>query len=142
MKTLKNIKKLSANGTRKMMRIGISTDFSWFELRQKLIEALNAVDYELVDLVSYELVTGENYPDFIVPLAKAVSDENDKNSRTHWLNGIETCTEINKIPGVCATVITEPIAPGVEPGDEDLFVRCVGGQIGQVHLRSCSVKRG
>lgn len=139
METLKNIKKLSANGTRKMMRIGISTDFSWFELKQKLIEALNVVDYELVDIGSYELVTGENYPDFIVPLVKAVSDENDNNNRTHWLNGIEACTEMNKIPGVCATVITEPIAPGAEPGNEDFFVRCVGGQIKGYALSSKKV---
>lgn len=61
---METLKKLSADGTRKMMRIGISTDFSWFELKQKLIQALNAVDYELVDIGSYELVAGENYPDF------------------------------------------------------------------------------
>jgi ribose 5-phosphate isomerase B len=139
METLKNIKKLSANGTRKMMRIGISTDFSWFELKQKLIEALNAVDYELVDIGSYELVTGENYPDFIIPLAKAVYDENDKNNRTYRLDGIKACTEMNKIPGVCAKVITEPIAPDAEPGNEDLYVRCVGGQIKGYALSSKKV---
>ncbi|MGM0377642.1 MAG: RpiB/LacA/LacB family sugar-phosphate isomerase [Bacteroidota bacterium] len=123
------MKKLSVEGNREMMRIGIATDFSWFELKRKLIESLNAVDYELVDIGAYELVAGENYPDFVVPLAKAVSDENDKQNRTHWLNGVEACAEVNKIPGVCATVISEPTATSVEAGDEDLYVRCIGGQI-------------
>lgn len=126
---MKTIKNLSAERNKEMMRIGIATDFGWFELKQKLIEALKTAGYEMVDIGSYELVADENYPDFVVPLAKADSDENHKNNQTHWLNGIEACTEVNKIPGVCATVITEPIASAVEPGNEDLYVRCVGGQI-------------
>jgi ribose 5-phosphate isomerase B len=120
-----DIKNLSADGKRVMMRIGISTDFSWFELRRKLIEALNTVGYELADIGSYELVSGENYPDFVVPMAKAFSDENRPNS----LNGIDACAELNKIPGICAAVITELAPQSVEVGDEDLFVRCLGGQV-------------
>ncbi len=129
METPKKIKNSRAFGKKVFMRIGISTDFGWFELKRKLIESLNAFGYELVDIEDYELVPGENYPDFVVPLAKAVSDGNYKYNRTHWLNCIEACAEVNKIPGVCAAVITEPTAPGLETGNEDVYVRCFGGQI-------------
>ena len=129
METLNNIKDLSAHGKKVMMRIGISTDFGWFELKRKLIEALNTVGYELSDIGVYELVAGENYPDFVVPLAKAVSDGNDTQNRTDWLNGIETCAEVNKIPGVCAALIAEPSDSCVKVEDEDLYIRCIGGQI-------------
>ena len=98
MKTLKNIKKLHAEGKRVMMRIGIATDFGWFELKLKLIAALKAVGYELADIGDYELIAGENYPDFVVPLAKAISDGNNKQKPTIWSNGIEACAEVNKIP--------------------------------------------
>jgi ribose 5-phosphate isomerase B len=129
METLKNIKDLSADGKRVMMRIGIATDFGWFELKRKLIEALNTVGYEVSDIGAYELVAGENYPDFVIPLAKAVSDGNDKQYRTDWVNGIEACAEVNKISGVCAALITEPSDPYIEVEDEDLYVRCIGGQV-------------
>lgn len=129
METPKNKKKSRTYGKRVFMRIGISTDFSWFELKRKLIESLNAVGYELIDIESYELVPGEDYPDFVIPLAKADSDENDKYNRAYWLNCKEACCEVNKIPGVCAAVITEPNAPGVETANEDVYVRCLGGQI-------------
>lgn len=112
-----------------MIRIGIATDFGWFELKRKLIEALNAVGYELADIGAYELVAGENYPDFVVPLAKAVSDGNAKPKRAHWVNGSEACAEVNKIPGVCAAVIAEPSGTLVEAEDDDLYIRCIGGQI-------------
>src|SRR5665811_1585865 len=105
MKSGKNIKKESASGRKEMIRIGIATDFGWFELKMKLIAALNAVGYELADIDDYELVAGENYPDFIVPLAKPVSDGNDKQNRKTWKNGIEACAIINKVPGVCAAII-------------------------------------
>ena len=129
METLKNIKELHADGKRLMIRIGISTDFGWFELKRKLIEALNAVGYELADIGDYELVAGENYPDFVVPLAKTVSEGKVKPNRQNLVPGIEACAEVNKIPGVCAAVITEPSAPSEGVGDEDLYVRCLGGQI-------------
>ena len=128
METLKNIKNLSADGNRLMMRIGIATDFGWFEVKRKLIEALNAVGYELADIGAYELVPEENYPDFVVPLAKAVSDGTNKQNHADWATGIEACAEVNKISGVCASLIAESDpCPKVE--DEDLFVRCIGGQI-------------
>jgi ribose 5-phosphate isomerase B len=126
MDTLKNTR---ADGRRVMMRIGIATDFGWFELKRKLIEALKTVGYELADIGSYELVAGENYPDFVVPLAKPVSDGNDKHKRTTGLNGIEACAEVNKISGVCAGLIAEPSGPCPEVEDKELYVRCLGGQV-------------
>lgn len=129
MKTLKNLKSVCTDGNRVMMRIGISTDFSWFELKRKLIEALTIVGYELTDIGDYELVSGENYPDFVVPLTKPKSGENELQNLVIWKNNVEACKAANKIPGVCAVLITEPFAPEKETVDEDLYVRCIGGQV-------------
>jgi ribose 5-phosphate isomerase B len=123
MRTLQNI---SAEGRRQMMRIGIATDFGWFELKRKLIEALKAVGYELTDIGTYELVAGENYPDFVIPLAKTVLDKIDQ---TNHITGVEACKAANKIPGVCAALIEERSTSCKENEDEDLFVRCFGGQV-------------
>lgn len=122
-------KKMCADGKKVIMRIGIATDFGWFELKRKLIEALYSVGYELADIGEYELVAGENYPDFVVPLAKAVCDRNENQNRTDWVDGIEACSEVNKISGVCAALIAEPSGSGEKVEDEDLYVRSHGGQI-------------
>jgi ribose 5-phosphate isomerase B len=129
METLQNIKNSFADGKRVMIRIGIATDFGWFELKRKLIEALSTVGYELSDIDTYELVAGENYPDFVVPLAKAVSDGNDRQNYTDWVNGIEACAEVNKISGVCASLIAESSDSCPEVEVQDLYVRCLGGQV-------------
>jgi ribose 5-phosphate isomerase RpiB len=109
MKSGKNKEMESASGNREMMRIGIATEFGWYELKRKLITALKAVGYELADIGAYELVAGENQPYFIVPLPKLVSDGNDKQNRKASENGIEACAEVNKIPGVCAAIISDAL---------------------------------
>jgi ribose 5-phosphate isomerase B len=56
-----------------MMRIGMAADHGGFELKVKLSAALKAAAYEVADFGARELVTGDDYPDFVVPLAKAVA---------------------------------------------------------------------
>ena len=55
------------------MRIGIAADRGGFELKGQLTAALKAAGYEVADFGTYELVTGDDYPDFVVPLAGAVA---------------------------------------------------------------------
>ncbi len=128
MDTLNNRKKLNAEGKRQMIRIGIATDFGWFELKLKLIAALKAVGYELTDIGDYELVAGENYPDFVVHLPKADAENTEKLNKSQHKNGVEACEAANKIPGVCAVLITDSSSIGQEEMDDD-YVRCLGGQI-------------
>jgi ribose 5-phosphate isomerase RpiB len=55
-----------------MMRIGIAADHGGFELKVQLTAALKTAGYEMTDFGAYELVTGDDYPDFVVPLARLV----------------------------------------------------------------------
>jgi len=120
-------KKKAVSETRELMRIGIATDFGWFELKAKLTAALYAAGYEIADMGAYELVTEEDYPDFIVPLVKAPYVNKKKSNLTISESGVEACAAANKIPGVYAVLITESFTPYKE--NEDLYVRCLGGQI-------------
>jgi hypothetical protein len=44
-------------------------------------------------------------------------------------SGVEACAAANKIPGVFAVLITEHYTPYKVEEDEDLYVRCLGGQV-------------
>jgi len=129
METLKNLKKIQTEGKRVMMRIGIATDFGWFELKLKLIAALKAVGYELTDIGEYELVAGENYPDFVVPLSIENSENEVTQIHSQHKIGVEACEAANKIPGVCAALITDSSSVGQKEKDDDEYIRCLGGQI-------------
>ena len=56
-----------------MMRIGIAADHGGFELKAQLTVALKSAGYEVTDFGDHELVKEDDYPDFVVPLAKAVA---------------------------------------------------------------------
>ena len=55
------------------MRIGIAADHGGFLLKEELAESLLGAGYEVVDLGAHQLNPGDDYPDFIIPLAKAVA---------------------------------------------------------------------
>jgi len=129
------IKKIHAKGKRLLIRIGIATDFGWFELKLKLIAALKAVGYELTDIGDYELVAGEIYPDFVVPLAKKKSENGKIRNLSQHKNGVMACEAANKIPGVCAALITDSYLNDQE-GKYGDYVKCLGGQINGYALSS------
>jgi ribose 5-phosphate isomerase B len=54
-----------------MMRIGIAADHGGFELKVQLTAALKVAGYEVADFCAHELTPGDDYPDFVVPLARA-----------------------------------------------------------------------
>ena len=58
--------------TSKLLRIGIAADHGGFELKVQLTATLKAAGYKVTDFGAHELVTGDDYPDFVAPLARAV----------------------------------------------------------------------
>jgi ribose 5-phosphate isomerase B len=55
------------------MRIGIATDHGGFGLKEDLVGRLKAGGHVVVDFGAHSLVPGDDYPDSVVPLARAVS---------------------------------------------------------------------
>jgi ribose 5-phosphate isomerase B len=55
------------------MRVGIATDHGGFGLKEDLFAHLREAGHEVVDFGAYALNTGDDYPDFVIPLARAVA---------------------------------------------------------------------
>ena len=55
------------------MRVGIAADHGGFVLKAQLEESLRSSEYEVVDFGAYQLNPADDYPDFIIPLARAVA---------------------------------------------------------------------
>jgi hypothetical protein len=73
MESEQNIEKESTGQSGEMLRIGIAADHGGFELKVQLTNILKATGYEVVDFGAHKLVIGDDYPDFVVPLARAVA---------------------------------------------------------------------
>ena len=67
------------------MRIFIGSDHAGFELKQKLILFVESLGHEVIDKGAFTLEEHDDYPDFIIPVAKEVAK--DPSSRGIILGG-------------------------------------------------------
>ena len=111
------------------MRIGIAADHGGFELKVQLTAALKAAGYEVTDFGAHELVVGDDYPDFVVPLAKAVARGEITRGLAICGSGVGACVVANKVTGVRAALITDPFSAHQGVEDDDMNVMCLGGRV-------------
>ena len=57
------------------MRIGISADYGGFHLKRQLVTDFETLGYEVVDFGAHDLTPDDDYPNFVVPMAKAGARE-------------------------------------------------------------------
>ena len=112
-----------------MMRVGVAADHGGFELKVYLTMALKAAGYEVVDFGAHELVSGDDYPDFVVPLARAVASGEVTRGLAICGSGVGAGVAANKAPGVRAALITDPFSAHQGVEDDDMNVMCLGGGV-------------
>jgi ribose 5-phosphate isomerase B len=111
------------------MRIGMAADHGGFELKVYLAAALKAAGHEVVDFGAHELVAGDDYPDFVVPLARALSMGEVIRGLAICGSGVGACVAANKVPGVRAALITDSFSAHQGVEDDDMNVMCLGGRV-------------
>lgn len=109
--------------------VGIAADHGGFELKQYLLGALREVGYQVTDFGDRQLQPGDDYPDFVVPLARAVAAGTVDRGIAICGSGVGASIAANKVAGVRACLIDEsfPAHQGVE--DDDLNLICLGGLV-------------
>ena len=55
------------------MKIYFAGDHAGFEMKEKLIDFVRSLGHEAEDLGPFEPKAGDDYPDFVIPLAKKVA---------------------------------------------------------------------
>jgi ribose 5-phosphate isomerase B len=123
------IEKESTENRRETMRIGIAADHGGFELKVQLVAALTFAGYMVKDFGAFELEDGDDYPDFVIPLAKAVSAGKVTRGLAICGSGVGACIAANKVHGVRAALITDSFSAHQGVEDDDMNVMCLGGGI-------------
>ena len=73
--------------------------------------------------------SGDDYPDFVAPLARAVAAGEVTRGLAICGSGVGVCVAANKVPGVRAALVTESYSAHQGVEDDDLNVMCLGGQV-------------
>lgn len=111
------------------MRIGISADHGGFHLKRQLIAELKSLGYEVVDFGAYDLNPEDDYPDFVVPMAKALARGDVERGVAICGSGVGASVVANKIPRVRAGLITDVFSAHQGVEDDDMNVICLGARV-------------
>jgi ribose 5-phosphate isomerase B len=109
------------------MRVGIVTDHGGGKLRVDLLGSLKATGHEVVDFGAHSLVPGDDYPDFVIPLARAVSAGQVERGIAICGSGVGASVSANKVPGVHAGLIGDHFSARQGVEDDHMNVLCIGG---------------
>ncbi|MGW8303325.1 MAG: RpiB/LacA/LacB family sugar-phosphate isomerase [Desulfobacterales bacterium] len=111
------------------MKLGIAADHGGFELKTRLIGLLEAAGHVVMDFGADKMVPGDDYPDFVLPLAKAVSKNEVERGLAICGSGVGACVAANKIVEVRAALITDVFSAHQGVEDDDMNVMCLGGRV-------------
>jgi ribose 5-phosphate isomerase B len=110
-------------------RIGIAADHGGFESKECLVGVLREAHYEVVDYGDSQPKPDDDYPDFVVPLARAVARGEVDRGVAICGSGVGACIAANKVPGVRACLIHEGFSARQGVEDDDMNVICLGGRV-------------
>ena len=111
------------------MKIGIAADHGGFALKQIIHPYLVSLDHEVVDFGAYEQNDLDDYPDYVAPLAKAVSSKEIERGIAVCGSGVGAAIVANKVKGVRASLITDYFSAHQGVEDDDMNLLCLGGRI-------------
>ena len=111
------------------LRIGIAADHGGFALKQTLVVKLREAGHHVVDFGNHQLQPDDDYPDFVVPLARAVAAGQVDRGIAFCGSGVGASVAANKVPGVRAALITDPYSAHQGVEDDDMNIICLGGRV-------------
>lgn len=111
------------------MKIGIAADHGGFLLKNEIKSWLASLGHEMKDFGANELNSGDDYPDFVVPLAKAVVASEVERGIAICGSGVGASIAANKIKGVRAALINDSFSAHQGVEDDDMNMICLGGRV-------------
>jgi ribose 5-phosphate isomerase B len=115
--------------SRTLQRIGIAADHGGYELKEYLAGKLREAGLEVIDFGDGRPKEDDDYPDFIVPLARAVACGEVERGVAICGSGVGASVCANKVAGVRASLIHECFSAHQGVEDDDLNVICLGGLV-------------
>jgi ribose 5-phosphate isomerase B len=111
------------------MHIGFATDHGGYILKEPILKALRDSGHEVRDFGAYNLNPGDDYPDFVIPLARAVALGEVERGNAICGSGVGASFTANKVAGIRYALIHESYSAHQGVEDDDMNMLCLGGRV-------------
>lgn len=111
------------------MKIGIAADHGGYYLKESVKAWLISLGYEVKDFGANTLDNADDFPDFVVPLARAIASGESQRGIAICGSGVGASIAANKIHGVRAALIVDSFSAHQGVEDDDMNMICLGGRV-------------
>lgn len=111
------------------MKVGIAADHGGFELKEMLRDYLKTLGHEVEDYGAFSLEQGDDFPDYIIPLGRAVAKKEVDRGIAVCGSGVGACIVANKVHGVRAALITDHFSAHQGVEDDNMNLMTIGGRV-------------
>ena len=114
------------------MKIAIGCDHGALELKNKMVQHLEAKGFEVKDFGTYSLDSCD-YPDFAAPAAKAVASGECDKGIVLCTTGIGVSITCNKVKGIRCALLSDVMSARMTREHNDTNMMAIGaGVVGQM----------
>ena len=110
------------------MKVGIGADHGGFEMKEQLVKLLAEAGHEVVDFGNKVYDPDDDYPDFAIPLARAVASGDVERGILVCGSGVGASVAANKVRGARAALCHDDFSARQGVEDDDLNILCFGGR--------------
>ena len=111
------------------MNIGFATDHGGYVLKEPILKGLRDAGHGVQDFGAYGLNPEDDYPDFVIPLARAVARGEVERGIAICGSGVGASFTANKVSGVRSAIIHECYSAHQGVEDDDMNLLCLGGRV-------------
>ena len=115
------------------MRIAIAADHAGFQIKDDVINIIQALGHEIVDLGTYNREPVD-YPDYALKLGKAIINQQADRGVLICGSGVGACIAINKVKGVYGSVCHDTYSAHQGVQHDNMNVLCLGSRIVGIEL--------
>ena len=110
------------------MKVGVGADHGGFEMKRRLAQSLTSEGHEVVDFGNKVYDIDDDYPDFAIPLARAVAAGDVERGVLVCGSGVGASVAANKVKGVRAALCEDHFSARQGVEDDNMNVICFGGR--------------
>lgn len=111
------------------MRIAIGADHAAFHMKEQLVSFLQDLGREVVDFGSRSFDPQDDYPDFSVKVARAVSAGQCDLGIVLCGTGVGASITANKVPGIRAALCHDTVSAKTSRSHTNANVLCLGARV-------------
>jgi ribose 5-phosphate isomerase B len=108
------------------MRVGIATDHGGFGLKEEFVAHLRAAGHDVIDFRAHRFDATDDYPDFVIPLARAVAAREVERGVAICGSGVGASVCANKIAGARAGLVHDHFSAKQGVEDDHMNIICRG----------------